>query len=201
MEVLYLYGASGHAKVVVELAKLNDIRVAGLVDANPDIKDLMGLPVNGNFDFSKDHTWMITIGNNSIRKRIAEGNRRNYAILVHPGADISRTAVLGEGSAVMAGVSINADVQIGKHCIVNTNASVDHDCIIDDFVHISPNVALAGDVKVGEGTHIGIGACVIQGVKIGRWCTIGAGAVIIKDVSDGATVVGNPGRIIRTDKE
>lgn len=33
--------------------------------------------------------------------------------------------------------------------------------------------------------------------KIGEWCTIGAGAVIIHDVPDGATVVGNPGRIIK----
>ena len=34
------------------------------------------------------------------------------------------------------------------------------------------------------------------GIKIGKWCTIGAGAVIIKDIPDGATAVGNPGRII-----
>ena len=33
--------------------------------------------------------------------------------------------------------------------------------------------------------------------KIGEWCTIGAGAVIIKDIPDGATVVGNPGKIIK----
>ena len=61
---------------------------------------------------------------------------------------------------------------------------------------ISPNVSLAGEVSVGEGTHIGIGANVIPGIKIGKWATIGAGAVILKDVVDGATVVGNPGRVI-----
>lgn len=57
--------------------------------------------------------------------------------------------------------------------------------------------ALAGNVIVGEGTHLGIGACVIQGIRIGKWCTIGAGTVIIKDIPDGATVVGNPGKIIK----
>ncbi|MFN5705836.1 MAG: acetyltransferase, partial [bacterium] len=32
------------------------------------------------------------------------------------------------------------------------------------------------------------------------WCTIGAGSVIIKDIPDFATVVGNPGRIIKFKK-
>ena len=68
---------------------------------------------------------------------------------------------------------------------------------MEDFVHISPNAALAGSITVGEGTHIGIGASVIQGIKIGKWATIGAGAVIIRDVPDFATVVGNPGKIIK----
>jgi len=56
---------------------------------------------------------------------------------------------------------------------------------------------LAGHVEVGEGSHIGIGVSIIQGIKIGKWCTIGAGAVIIKDVTDGATIVGNPRKIIK----
>jgi acetyltransferase-like isoleucine patch superfamily enzyme len=38
----------------------------------------------------------------------------------------------------------------------------------------------------------------MTGVKtIGENSLIGAGTVIIKDVPDGATVVGNPGRIIK----
>lgn len=63
--------------------------------------------------------------------------------------------------------------------------------------NISPNAALAGNVTIGEGTHVGMGASIIQGIKIGKWCTIGAGAVIIQDIPDGATVVGNPGKIIK----
>ena len=66
---------------------------------------------------------------------------------------------------------------------------------------MSPNVSLAGNVTIGEGSHIGIGSCVIQGIKIGKWATIGAGAVIIKDVPDYAVVVGNPGTIIKFNKE
>lgn len=201
MRNLYLYGASGHAKVILEIAELCDIRVAGLIDANPAIKSLLDYPVTTSLpDGSGTSTYMISIGDNAIRKRIAEtGDMGNvhFTILAHPQSTVSSRAQIGEGTVVMAGATLNSEVQIGRHCIINTNASVDHDCVIDNFVHISPNAALAGNVHVGEGTHIGIGASVIQGVRIGRWATIGAGAVIIRDVPDGATVVGNPGRIIK----
>ncbi len=96
---------------------------------------------------------------------------------------------------------INVDTKIGKHCIINTAASIDHECVLEDFVHISPNATLSGGVYVGEGTHIGSGAVIVPNIKIGKWATIGAGAVIIRDVPDYATVVGNPGRIIKTDKQ
>lgn len=195
--MVYLYGASGHAKVVIEIAENLGLEVGGLVDADPAIKTLLDYPVADRFESEKSN-WIVSIGNNKIRKRIAKASiDKDYCTLVHLNTSVSKRTGLGRGTVVMAGVSINSGVQIGEHCILNTNASIDHDCVIHDFVHISPNVALAGDVTVGEGTHIGIGACVIQGVKIGSWCTIGAGAVIIKDVPDGVTVVGNPGRIIK----
>lgn len=198
--MLYLYGASGHAKVVIEIAEQNGFAIGGLIDANPAIKSLCNYPVSTELPAAsfEGQGFVITIGNNKIRKRLAgELDGKCFETLVHNRASLSSRTVIGDGTVIMAGVSINADASIGKHCIVNTNASVDHDCVISDFVHISPNVALAGDVHVGEGTHVGIGACVIQGVRVGHWCTIGAGAVIIRDVPDGATVVGNPGRVIK----
>ncbi len=195
---LFIYGASGHAKVVIEIAERLSYSIGGLVDADPAIQQLLDYPVNTPFVINADDKWIIGIGNNNIRRKIAEGENRIYATLCHPSANISSRAQIGEGTVVMAGVSINSEVRIAKHCIINTNASIDHDCNIADYVHISPNVALAGDVSVGQGTHIGIGACVIQGIKIGKWCTIGAGAVVIRDVPDGARIVGNPARSIKS---
>jgi len=199
--MIYLYGASGHGKVVAEIAEQNGHLIGGFIDANPAITKLLNYSVSTQLpdDSYSGNGFIISIGNNGIRKKVAQelsGNR--FETLIHHRSSISQRASVDDGTVVMAGVSINVDVTIGKHCIINTNASVDHDCKIADFVHISPNVALAGDVWVGEGTHIGIGASAIQGVQIGKWCTIGAGAVIIRDVPDGATVVGNPGRIIKT---
>lgn len=191
---MYLYGASGHGKVIAEIAEQNNIEITAFID-----KDISKIKV---FDYPVVHEipnrkidLVISIGDNKIRKLIAEEYPNfSYSVLVHPSAVISKRAFLGEGTVVMAGAIINSDVKIGKHCILNTSSSIDHDCSIDDFVHISPNVALAGNVQIGEGTHIGIGACVIPGIKIGKWCIIGAGAVIIKDIPDNSKVVGNPGK-------
>ncbi len=198
--MIYLYGAGGHAKVVLEIVEAQQIPIGGIWD-DAQTGKLLGHLILGKFDpanLPADHQLIIAIGNNKYRKEIAgKYPHLRYALGVHPFAYVSPSVVIGIGTAVMAGVSINAESKIGQHCILNTNCSVDHDNQIGNFVHISPNAALAGNVSVGEGTHIGIGASVIQGIKIGKWATIGAGAVIIKDIPDFAVVVGNPGRIIK----
>lgn len=193
-----IYGASGHAKVIMDIARSKGIKIGQLVDDNETLTHLQGHPINHSPDveFLKGDV-VVAIGNNSTRKKIAKKIKCKYhKAIAHRSAVIAEDAQLGEGTVIMANASINSSVCIGEHCIINTGATVEHDCVLEDFVHISPNAALAGNVKVGEGTHIGIGAIVIPGIKIGKWVTIGAGAVIIKDVPDEVVVVGNPGRII-----
>lgn len=193
---MYLFGASGHGKVVVEVAEAAAIEVKGFIDGNTSLDSLFEYKVI--HEVPAEGKVFLSMGSNATRKKIAENNPvLNYPTLVHPKTIISKRAFVDVGTVIMGGVTINSGVTIGKHCIINTNSSIDHECTIHNYVHISPNVALAGDVEVGEGTHIGIGACAIQGVRIGKWCTIGAGAVIIRDVPDYAVVVGNPGKVIK----
>lgn len=194
---MYLFGASGHGKVIAEIAESNNLVVNGFLDTDLNKTFVLSYPVIHEVPSNKIEV-IIAIGNNKVRKHIAnEYGNFEYDKLIHARSHVSKRTSIGYGTVIMAGVTVNVDVQIGEHCIINTNASVDHDCVIADFVHISPNASLAGNVKVGEGTHIGIGATVIQGIKIGEWCTIGAGTVIIKDIPDGCTVVGNPGKVIK----
>lgn len=194
---MFLYGASGHGKVIAEIAEENNIRIDGFIDNDLSKNKLLDYEVIHEIPETKVDL-IVSVGSNQARKNIvANHSSHNFKKLIHPKAVISTRVKIAEGTVVMAGATVNSEVRIGKHCIINTNASIDHDCILGDFTHISPNAALAGDVFVGEGTHIGIGASVIQGITIGKWCTIGAGSVIIKDIPDGATVVGNPGRVIK----
>jgi len=196
---IILIGAGGHAKVIVEIIEESGGTIQQIVDANQVATELLGYPVTT--EIPKGYPAIIAIGNNSIRKRIANENKEiEFSSGIHPSANVSKRCVIKNGSVVMAGVSINSGTSVGNHCIINTNASLDHDCVIGDFVHISPNAALAGNVIVGEGSHIGIGSSVIQGIQIGQWVTVGAGAVIIEDIPDHAVVVGVPGKIIKYNK-
>lgn len=194
---MLILGAKGHGKVIAEIAELNAIALQGFVDEDPEINQVWQYQVMHNLP-KNARKLFLAIGDNQNRKHLFERfSEYEFPILIHPNASLSKRVQLGKGTAIMAGAVVNAEVKIGQQVILNTNCSVDHECQLGDFVHISPNASLAGNVEVGEGTQIGIGASVIQGIKIGRWAMIGAGAVIIRDVPDGATVVGNPGRIIQ----
>lgn len=199
---MYLYGASGHAKVILEILEASGIKVNALFDDNPDITSLVGYEVLGplNQQDLPDGLFIVSIGNNALRKKVATSYDMNFATAIHPSATLSKRCNIGEGTVIMGHSIVNADTVIGKHAIINTAASVDHDCVLEDYVHISPNATLSGGVTVGEGAHVGSGAVIIPNIRIGKWAMIGAGAVVFKDVPDYATVVGNPGKIIKIRK-
>ncbi len=195
---MYLFGASGHGKVIVDVLLSNNIKVSGFYDEDESKTELWGIPVLGKTkDFKdKSSSCIVAIGDNATRKKVADFIDGKFGQAVHKSCILSSHVQIEDGTVVMAGTVINADTQIGKHVIINTSASIDHDCVIDDFVHIAPNSSICGGVKVGEGTLIGAGATVIPMINIGKWCVIGAGSVITKDIPDYSVVVGNPGRII-----
>lgn len=194
---MFLFGASGHCKVIIDMFDYGE--VSFIIDDNPLVDSIFNIPVFRTEDkiIASDERCIIAIGNNSIRKKIANNLNLKFESKAHPKAIISKYSQIGEGTVVFGGAILNANSVIGKHCIVNTAAVIEHDCILADFVHLSPNASLAGNVIVGEGSHIGIGATVIQGVKIGKWVTVGAGAVVTKDIPDYAVAVGIPARVIK----
>ncbi len=192
---MILYGASGHAKVVLDICLKNEISIQHILDDNKEVKTLLGLPVLHQYSNAifKNNRMIISIGNNNIRKKIVERVNAMYGMAIHPSSVIDKTVTIGEGTVVMANAVINSSSVIGEHCIINTSSSVDHDCFIGNFAHISPKATLCGGVHVGEGTHIGAGAIVLPNVKVGNWCIIGAGTVVLKDVDNHSKLVGNPG--------
>lgn len=197
---VYILGASGHAKVVIDILNLQNEEIEAIIDDNPKSNVLLGIPVlnyKDTIQLTPNNTVIVAIGENSTRKLVANRLKRTYKTAIHPKATISNYAEINQGTVIMAHAVVNSAALIGKHVIINTGVIVEHDCIIEDYAHISPNAALAGNVFVGEGSQIGISACVRQGIKIGKWATVGAGAVIVKDVPDYAVVVGNPGRILK----
>lgn len=190
---MYLYGASGHAKVIIDILNELGTNVDALFDDDNSINELLSIPVK--HEWHGESPLIVSIGNNLTRKQIVDKLNCEFASITHPSAVVSPNSRIGAGTVVMQGAIIQSGVRIGEHCILNTGASVDHECIIEDFVHVSPQATLCGNVHVGEGAWIGAAAVVIPGVRIGKWCTIGAGSVVVNDIPDGTLAYGNPCRV------
>jgi len=194
-----LIGGGGHARVVSSIIEAEEIsQLEAVFDLNPKIETLDGVSVYQKYssDLFPAASAIIGIGDNRIRKKLAQTINHVFGVLIHPSANLDRLSLLGEGSVVMHRAVIQRGTRIGKHGIINTASSIDHDCVLGDFVHIAPNATLCGEVVIGDETFIGAGAVVLPQIKIGKRVTVGAGSVVTKNIPDGATVVGNPGKII-----
>jgi sugar O-acyltransferase (sialic acid O-acetyltransferase NeuD family) len=201
MHNLIIIGAGGHAKVVVDIANALGCNILGFLDDNTAINEFANLKQLGKIEdctkYIDKAKFVIAIGNNTVRKRIAEEYNLKFATFIHPSAVVSPNATIGEGSVVMPLCVINSNTQIGEHCIINTAAIVEHDNTIGDFSHISPNATLCGTVNIGDMCHIGAAATVINNTNICSDCIIGAGAVVTKDINKSGTYVGVPAKVIK----
>lgn len=103
---------------------------------------------------------------------------------------------IGPGALLSPFVTLTSNIRIGRCFHANLYSYVEHDCVIGDYVTFAPGVHCNGNVIIGDHAYIGSGAVIRQGLHIGAGATVGMGAVVTKDVPEGATVVGNPARIM-----
>lgn len=199
MKTLVIIGASGHGKVVADIAARCGYKNIVFLDDNPDIKNCGKYPVIGGCSRVKSISGdvVVAIGNPVIRRNIQESMEQERLVtLIHPKASIAEDVVIGRGTVVMAGAVINPGSTIGRGCIINTCASVDHDCRLGDYVHIAVGAHVAGSVEIEESTWIGAGATVSNNIRICGECMIGAGAVVVSDINCQGTFVGCPAKML-----
>ena len=205
MNSIFVFGASGHARVIIDIfdcmgsmkvelvVQDSDHSSAQTLDARLTVGDRAALLASRG----RIEAGIVAIGDNGARTSVASWLTENgfsFVNAVHPSSTIARGVKIGDGVAVMAGVVINSGTRVGSHAIINTGASIDHDCVIGDFAHVAPGCHLCGGIKVGPGALLGVGASVIPGITIGAHAVIGAGSAVVKDVPAGARVAGSPAR-------
>ena len=204
---IVIIGAGGHAKVIADIIDKSKDIVIGFLDDNKTrneiiIKEKQYKVIGKINDCNKiqlehpDFEFIIAIGDNKIRKQIAEKYRElKFYTAIHPSSQIALDVEIKQGTVVMANVCINTSAKVGKHCIINTGAVVEHDNKIEDYVHISPNATLCGTVEIGELTHVGAGTTIKNNINICNNCIIGAGSVVVKNITKSAIYMGVPAKI------
>lgn len=119
-----------------------------------------------------------------IARVISNINRFLTGVDIHPGAKVGRRFFIDHGM----GVVIGETTEIG------------------DDVLVYQNVTLGGTGKergkrhptLGNHVVVGTGAKVLGNIRVGDHVKVGAGSVVIRPVPDHSTVVGVPGRVVRT---
>lgn len=213
-KVFGIYGASGFGHAVMKsgveqlkewgidkeaLVFIDDDAKTGIAHGHRvlDYKEFLNLKEREKFV-------VITIANSRIRKKMAERCTLDGIKFwsVRSGiSEVRHNTSIEDGAVINSFSLISNDTIIGKHFHLNLYSYVGHDCIIGDYVTFGPRVSCNGYTVVEDHAYIGTGVVMRQGspskpLVIGRGAVVGMGAVVTRDVPSGATVVGNPARIL-----
>ncbi len=125
---------------------------------------------------------------------------------------------IGDDVKIGTFVEIQKGVRIGSRCKISSHTFICEGVILEDEVFVGHHVVFTNDrhpratasgklqteadwacipTVVKRGASIGSGAVLLCGITIGENAMVGAGSVVIRDVPPGATVAGNPARILK----
>ena len=139
-------------------------------------------------------------------------NRVWIAILRGRGARLENSAYFVRGCMVTSPKNIRigphcyidrchlyalAPIEVGRNTIVGRDAFIctgSHDVNSEEFTLVTK------PIRIGDFVWIATGAIILPGVTIGNGAVVGAGAVVSHDVPSGSVVVGNPARVVKTDR-
>jgi UDP-3-O-[3-hydroxymyristoyl] glucosamine N-acyltransferase len=147
---------------------------------------------------------LVTCFNPQLRRKLVaeltEANVR-FETSVPISNWIDPKLVIARGSVIFGPSVIMRGVQIGNFSLVLPDVAIGHDVRIGDFVTIDTCACISGYVEIGDETVVGAGSVIVNGT-IEKPLTIGPGVriaehtVVTKSIRAGATVAGNPGRVV-----
>ncbi|MBF8149936.1 acetyltransferase [Winogradskyella sp. F6397] len=206
MKNILIYGASGHAKMIIDsIEKQNNYNIKGFIDSYKPLHEVINnYEIIGNLDMLPElintlhiEGIVIAVGDNYDRQQ-AYKNITNIApqlqfiTVIHPNAVIANDVIIEEGTVIMANAVINSSAKVGKNCILNTASTLGHDSTMADFSSLASGVNIGGNTQIGTCSAISLGATVIQNISIGKYTIVGAASLVLKSIEDLKLVYGNP---------
>ena len=186
---LILIGGGGHCKSCIDVIEQeNKFLIAGIVDTNRFISELLGYPLLGNDDdlaklkLNYDYA-LITIGQiktPAIRIRLLDYAKSlgfKLPAIISPRAYVSKHAKIGNGTIVMHDALINSGAIVGDNCIINTKSLIEHDAVIENNCHISTGAIINGGAIIKQGSFVGSNAVTKESVKTHEKDFIKAGSL------------------------
>lgn len=154
---LLILGAGSHGHNVQETAeKLGVFRKIRFLDDNVTDEDVLDVCDNSKEYLSEYPCAFVAIGDNEKRRLLSERLRREGFMLphiIHPDATVSKNAVIGDGTIVMAQATVNASI-VGEMCIIASNALVSFGAEIGDYSHIDCGGMVMKDARVPAMTFV-----------------------------------------------
>ncbi|PAA27259.1 transferase [Pseudomonas fragi] len=209
MKQLVIVGAGGLGRqaltqLVADYAHGTEWLIAGYLDERgpqvlaPDATfPWLGYPAS--FEPGPQHVFVCAVGNPQSRRAQVEPLLAKGATFVSIRTRCYLDLRTRYGATFFGyDVSAGVDCRIGDYGFIEQQTLLGHDVTLGDYVHISPRCIVAGYVTVGNEVVIHSGALLSRGIRVGDGAVIGMGAVVLRDVPPGATVLGNPARIIAT---
>lgn len=201
---LYIFGAGGHAKQIIDIFKSNNVTIAGLFD-DYKIKNslfygectIIDTIDNADKYINIMDNLFCAIGDNYTRQYVIDKFKNfKFVNCISKLSHISDSAIIGCGNYIGHYVNVSSDVIIGSFNILNDGCFLMHDVQIDDYNHLAPLSTLCGNIKIENSNLIGANSTINPKICIGSNNIIGSGTVIIKNVCNNLTIVGNPGKIV-----
>jgi len=202
---LIFVGGGGHYKDLLYLCeydKYTNWNNIGFLDDNENLKDRIG-PINKLPWLLKRYKqlhYCIAINSSTIRRDIdlSYGNINRSANLIHETAVIGTDCVYQNGITMGPYSILTTQVGVGTHTHINSSVSINQNSKIGNYCTLSPGARVCGDVKMEDAVSVGAGAVIINLIEVGSNSILGAGTVVVKDIPKNSTVVGVPGKIIKT---
>jgi len=148
---------------------------------------------------ASEHNVVMAVGYkkiNQVRSDLFDrAKKMGYEIqtYIHPQSFIFNDDMIGEGSVILSGTTIEPYVKIGENSVIWANCVVGHHSQIENHCWVASGTVLAGQTKIGNNCFLGVNATVSNQVTLGEFNIIGSNCAVHKNTQNNEVYLSHQG--------